>query len=285
MIGASWTGAISYLLSDFAFDTFTYLTPVNGVFWGMLGATICAFPFMVFSKKRRTKLIKTFKRDWKVLILISILTTIGALIWWYTIKQTSSGLVSLLGESRVLFVFILGVVFLKDKYVLKELLALSVALIGFIFISNLQGEITLWIAFLCMLSRVFYSLQSFIVKKYAPELHGPTFAFTRITFMVILVGAFYGIQQQITMIPLFLIGILTVALISAAIISKSLYFEAHNYLEMSKLNMYLILQSVFVLFGATFLLGHSLSFQKVFGATLILLGIALFYREQAKIST
>ena len=115
MVLASLTGGIAYLLSDFALDTYDTVDYINGFFWGALGAVIIATPFYFTKKSLRKNVKKTLKNDWKVLTLVSFLTFIGALIWWYTIAETSSGLVSLLGESRTLFVFILGVTFLKEK--------------------------------------------------------------------------------------------------------------------------------------------------------------------------
>jgi drug/metabolite transporter (DMT)-like permease len=58
------------------------------------------------------------------------------------------------------------------------------------------------------------------------------------------------------------------------------FFQAHKYLEVSKLNIFLLLQPVGVLIGTFLLFGDSISEQKIAGVILILGGGYFFVKNR-----
>ncbi len=285
MLSSTICGAAMYLVSDFLFHHFESVTPQNAVFWGSLGAIVLCTPYFFRSTKSRKKLQVCVQKHGNVLLSVSLITSFAAFLWWYTLEQTNSGIIALIGKSETIFAFILGVFFLKEKISLSEMLGILVALTGFVFLSTLKGEMSLFLVSLMLICRFLYALQSFLIKKFASDIDGFAFGFLRLILMLIFLGSFFGFQGKIEMIPILAIVTATSALMLNAIVAKMLYFEAHKYLKISKLNMFLILQPVFILFGAFIFFGDHISSQKMVGAALILGGLAYFSWEQGRLKT
>ena len=283
MLTSTLCGAAMYLVSDFLFRHFESITPQNAVFWGSLGAILLCVPYFFRSDKSRKKLQTCVLKHGNVLLFISIITSFAAFLWWYTLEQTNSGIIALIGKSETIFAFILGVFFLKEKISLREVFGILIALAGFVFLSTIKGEMSFFLVTLMLICRFLYALQSFVIKKFASDIDGFAFGFLRLILMLLFFGSIFGLQGKIEMIPVLAIITATSALMLNAIFAKMFYFEAHKYLEISKLNMFLILQPVLVLFGASFFFGDPISLQKMFGAVLVLGGLAYFSWEQVRI--
>ncbi len=266
-------GALMYLLSDLAFRTYPETTPQNAVFWGFLGSFIVASPYFLGIKSKREKTKTTIKRDGKVLLLTSFTTSLGVFLWFFVISNSSSGLVSLLSNSEVLFSLFLGCIFLHEKVSKKELGFMAVMVAGIIIISNLRGEITWELAGLIFMTRLLYALQSFFIKKLAPNIDGYSFGYLRTGIITILLGLIFyslGYLEPLDWRPW---GLFTVALMCNALLAKMFHFEAHKYLPISRLNFFLLLKPVLVLFGGYLLWQDPLSIQKIVGGVLILFGL------------
>lgn len=281
MLGSTFFGALMYLAGDFLFRRFEDITPENAAFWGYVGTLLVITPYFLRSHASRTKLKTCFEKDGKVLFLVSFLTAISSFLWWFALIRTNSGWLILFSKSDILFTFLLGVIFLKEKVTFRELLGIFIAGVGFFFLSTLEGEVTLWLVFLTLVCRFLYALQSFFIKKYAPGVDSSSFGFLRSVFILGFLGIAFGLFGKISFISFVPFLFATIALISGGIFSKILYFEAHNLLDISRLNIFLLLTPVFVLSGGYFLWGDHLSASNLGGATLVLGGILYFSLQRS----
>jgi len=280
MMGSVLTITVMYLFSDWMFIFFDELDPSNTMFWGIPGALIITAPFFVGTRRVRKGLISCAGQEAKTLLLVSFLTAIGAFLWWYTIEQTSSGIVALISKTEPIFALFLGVLFLGESIRRSEWLGIGIAFLGFLLISTLEGEVTLVLVVAILVSRFFYALQSFLVKKWSPNLDAYSFSYLRMCLLFLFTAPVFLLRGSIHQISFEALLSVSSAMILGGIIAKVFYFEAHNYLPISKLNMFLILQTALVVIGASLIFGDPLSLQKVLGTVLILTGLAYFYRVQ-----
>lgn len=272
--------ASSYIGLKYAFVHFKDLSPANASFWGMLGASLLGTPVFLRSKKSIKKLQDTIIRDGKILLLVSFITSFAAFLWFMALENTSLGPHSLLVKSSIVFAVILGVIFLKERIGSEQISGIALAITGIVLISTLAREVQLIYVMLVMLSSFIFALQSFFIRKYSPNINGKEFAYLRTILISLFLGSAFLIQKKLVLIPLDIFFVLSISVCMGALIGRALYFEAHKYLEISKLNIILLFEPVLLLTAGSFIFGEVISTKKITGAIFIILGLwLLVYRD------
>ncbi|MES0489977.1 MAG: DMT family transporter [Leptospirales bacterium] len=259
----------------YAFNQYPSLNPETGMVWGFIGALILVLPYYVTSSPARKRLIVSFKRDGWVILAISVLTSIGGVLWIFALKHAAAGVVSLLAKVIIVYSAIFGLIFLKERFTLIELSGFALLIPGVFLIATLESQVAPKAVAAVLVSAFIYAIQSLLVKKYAPQLHGMEFTYLRAICMVILFGTIFVLLGRVIFIPIEVVFILGTVSVSGMMLGRALYFEAHKYLEISKLNSAMLIEPVIVLVAAFFLLGEPLDAKKVYGGLFILVGLWL----------
>lgn len=276
MLAYSFFAANAFVMVD-VLNTHFDVSIYNAFFWGFLGALSISTPLLFSQKHNRENMQISFQKYWKVLLLVSFISTISGILWFWAIAESSSGITALLGKMDAIWALVLGIMFLGERIRFLEVPGLLVAFFGLFLISNLKGEVTPFLTLAMVGISLFYALQSFLVKRYAPQAEGIPFAFLRGLMMLVFMGIFFGIQGEISFISLPAFIVLTTSQLSGLIISRTMFFEAHKYLDISRLNMFHILVPVFVLILSKILIPETpISLQKIMGAICILGGLAIY---------
>ncbi len=283
MFGFAFFAMLAYLTLDYTFRNYPEVDAQNAIFWGFIGGSLLVTPFKLSHAKFRKNLKKTTQNHGKLLLAIAFITTIGALLWFQSVKMAGSGFVALLSQSEVLWAFFLGIIFLKEKISVKEFIGIFLAIWGIFFISTLEGKSSLFAAALVLSSKLFYAGQSFLVKKYGKDLETFSFTYVRAILLSIIIGIFISIQKELSIFPLPALFLLALSQVFGIFLGRYCYFEAHKLLPISKLNVFLFLEPVLVLIGGYILFGDTVSGQKLLGATLIIGGLLFFVHEQVKL--
>lgn len=284
MFATTFLVAVAYLCTDYVFRNFPKISPESAAFWGFNSASIIGLLFLVSSGHLRARTVKMLRSHSRILFIVSLLTSIGGLLWFLAMRDGSSGLISLLGKSQMLWAFLLGIFFLGERIRLRELPGLILALIGISLISTLKGELAPVVIGAMLTFALIQAIQSFAVKKYAPNVDGVVFAIVRAVLMTLFLDILLLIFFEVSTPPLSALIILAIGQICGLILARMFYFSAHNLLPISKLNIVILFDPILILFGTWLIFGDELSGQKLFSATLILSGLALFTREQFRLS-
>lgn len=269
-----------YLVNDYVFRNFKAVSVTNVVFWGWLGANIILSPVFLGTKNARQKLKNEILSYGKLALSVSILTSIGGFLWFLAMSESNSGVISLLEKSDVIFIFILGVIFLREKIMIKEIIPMIISIMGLFLISNLKGEISSLGVFAILFGQFLYSVQSFLIKKFGQKMNSFYFSYVRSVLMLFFTGIFFIILGKIEIIPLNVITILTIAQVFGVFLARYLFFEAHKFLPISKLSFLMLSESILTLIGAFIIFGDAVSTQKFIGGFLVLIGLLFFLREQ-----
>ncbi len=275
-------GVIAFLTVKYVFLIDPTISPLNAIFWGFLGATIVAGIFIGGNKKER-KLLKKEWHDHKKLILsISIITSLGVILWAYSMKLASAGSVGLIGKVDVLMALALGSLFLGEKFSRQTIIGTIIALGGLYLVVNLPSEIPLLVVGMVVFMRFLYSMQSFLVKKFGQNLRGISFTFWRLMimtsflFITTLITGTFNIPSKI------ILGILLASQIFGAYIGRILYFEAHKYLGIGHINLLSLAQPVLLLIGAWIFLSEPMPLQKIIGAAILIFGLFIIILEKSE---
>ena len=247
--------------------------PENVAFWGMGGAFLLIHPYFLFLSAPRGRIITSIKRDGKIITILAILSTLGAYLWLSGLKLLGAGPVSLLAKSQILFSAFFGILLLKERLTAFEITGIAIALPGIYFISALPGETKLAHSSVILFSALIYSFQSMLVKRFAKNLHGAEFTFLRAGLMTIFFGIIFHTQGSLTIPPVSQILFLGFVSVSGLMLGRSFYYEAHKYLDISRLGIGMLFEPVFVLFLSFFILAEQFTSEKIYGAVLILTGL------------
>ncbi len=268
--------SITYIFLDIAFSNYWEIDAWLWLFYWMLWSIILSAPFFLFSKNNIYKIRSTTKNHWKVLLFIWLTTAIFGLMWAMAIKDWWSWPVWLLSKVDVIFTFLLWVLLLNEKVNYKEIIWLIIAIIWFWFIAFLKWEISLFAVFLIVGWKFIFSFQSFVTKKYAQWLNWFSFAYIRMILSCLFLFPLILFQWKFSPIPIPALIFLIISQVCWSFIWKIYYFEAHNYLDISKLNTALLLTPVVVLILAYFIFWDQVSIQKFTWAVLIILWLFIF---------
>ena len=273
-------GIVAYLTMDKVFMMDTSLSPITAMFWGFLGASLTAGFSLSLRKKTRQLTIEEFKTHGKLIATISIITSIGAMMWAWSMREATAGSVGLLSKADVILSLAIGAIFLNEKFTKQSLLGAAISLVGLGFIANLPKEISFTVVVVILVMKSLYALQSYMVKKSGQTLKGIPFTFWRVSIMTgfLLLGAIATNSLSIPAWPV--LTLLFVSQLFGAYIGRVCYFEAHKYLGIGKLNLLSLTQPVFLLLGAWLLLDEPMPAQKLIGAAIILSGILLIALEK-----
>lgn len=258
-------------------------SPQNVAFWGMFGSVIIVMPFFLFSKMSRQRISISVRRDGRLIFVIAVLSTLATYLWLVGLQKLSAGPVSLISKSQIIFSAVIGAIFLKERFTLFEIMGIFLAIAGVVLISTLGEEVALDGIFLILFSELLFSFQSMLVKKYAPDLSGIEFTLLRAILMVIFYFIIFYLRGELDFLPYYRIFYLSAATVFGLMIGRALYYEAHKYLEISKLSTGMLFEPVFVLIASFLLLGEVLSLKKMEGSFLILLGLWMTARKNIQL--
>lgn len=272
--------SLGYLAIKYVYLHYPTVNPTNAAFWGFLGATMITAPFFLFVPKLNKRLRAATQHHGQTMLAITILSALGPLLWFWALSHTSAGALGVINKSQFLFVFLLGTIFLHERLHWRELLGIACAIIGLIMLSQLHGEVSL-LGFGLGLSAAFlYALQSFLIKRYIPDVDGLSLAFGRAIVVSTLFGLVLVCTNSVSVPPLIVTAIITLNALAGMIIGRMFYFSAHNHLPITKLNFIALIEIVFILLGAYLFFDESLSLLKIAGSICIAGGAAIFLLSQ-----
>lgn len=260
------------------------LSPEIAALFGIGFAFLIVTPYFLISKKRRTKVFTTISRDGHILTLGTISNAIGIVLYYYALKQTDLGPAAILIKTTVLYNVLLGVFFLGERLKSREFLGIAIAILGIYMISTLEGQIKVLSAFCILLSAFLFAIQSYMIKKYIPEILGLEYAYLRL-FLLSVFFLFYSLYIGSFQIPeISIIVILGLFSLLGYFLGRAFYFEAHNYLPISKLNATLLIEPIFLMFVGILFMKEPIDSQKFIGAGFILIGLYLivFHKRKEK---
>ena len=242
------------------------------------GAFLLALFFLGWRRDFWKRVIPSVKNHYIAMLSVGITIAIGIFLLFFSVINSSAGSTSLLERTQLLFIIFLGVVFLKERLNKKQILGIIISLIGFIGISTFPSDLSSLVICAIISAAFLYSLQSFIVKKYVPDVDGLVFSFVRagIVSIILLVVflIFEGINAPFPSISESIL--LALAGFFGAFISRYFYFEAHNLLPISFLNIFMLLEAVVVVLGEMLFFNFvPFSWTKIIAGSIILSGIGI----------
>lgn len=252
--------------------------------WGWGSAMVLAtLGFYIPVKSQRLSLFSDLKAHLSFFTVISVLTVINGVTWFYGMSQINGGVVALIDQNVLVWTFLLGALFLGERFSWRQLSAIGVTLIGLGIVSSLKGEVTT-LGVVCLLTcGLSIATQSLLIKLYAKPFNALALTFWR-------GWAMFLVSWAICLsLGLFSWNIEPIAWVSIAFaqffglfLGRAAFIKAHEYLPMSQLSFLMLGIPVFSLLGSFVLLNEPLGPQKLIGAVVMLCGLAWFISRRAR---
>lgn len=274
-----------YILLDYGFQHYPSVNPESALFFGGTAALLCVVPVWLLRKSHRDAARQTISKHARLLLITGLLSTVSVTLWQWAMLLMRPDMVVLIGNSEIIFAFLLGVLVLGEKTSVRELAALVVAIVGIWLVASVRLEAEWLPVIYVLVASLFLALQSFLVKRHTDNIDGLAFSVLRTVLIVSLVGAFGLITEKLVPLSLPELVIFGTAQAIGFIGWRIFYFNAHNYLPISKLNPALMLVPVLVLLVSWAALGIPVTFEKMLGAVLIIGGLFFFSREQLRLKS
>lgn len=249
-----------------------------GVYWFGMGILWLTIYLTIRGKLK--DIGKITRKSFYQLLILALLEMFGTLFFFLSIKTLSNpAIVSFLANINPLFVTILGIILLKERFNTIEFAGMFVILAGAIIIS-LQGTESINTIFIpgveyVLIAGFLYSIAVIIAKKQVKHVDASILALSRIIMLFVFsVGSllYFGLNLNIPSSALFNI---TIGSILGPFLTATFGYLALSHIEASKTAMVRSIRSLFVLVGAYVYFGSFPTTVQILGGVLTITGVIL----------
>ena len=273
-LGASIALANSFVFSKAALNEVTMIQ--FGIIWFGLGV-FWNLLFVLYSSKGRIFKRSTNRGFW-VNGIIALLEAVATGIFYIAImKVENPTIVSFVGNIGPIFVTILGITLLKERFNWIELLGIAVTITGIIVI-NYSGNISFKNLLIdgtehVVIASLLFSIAAIIARKYNERINSARLSIQRALLLFLgFVFLFILSPQSLSISGKAFLNI-SIGSILETLITIVLAYEAFKYIEATRNSLVISTKSLFVLLGA-FLYFHILpTTVQVAGGILTILGV------------
>ncbi len=242
-------------------------------------ASVMYIVFFVFNKK---KSFASIARNWKVVLVIGALATIGSMFWSYAIFYSGPNKVSFIFQFNTVFTVFLGVAILKENFRKIEIIGVFTAILGVLILTYSSNELNFLSTVIALVSALCYSLANLIAKLNVKKIDPMALAGGR-SFIIFLLFLLYSITTNKiqTNIPNIAFGYAFLGALTGAFIGFTFFYKA---LEKIKISKVISIRSVDPLFTTIFsflILSIIPTANQLLGGILVIIGIVILslYRE------
>ncbi|HSE83462.1 MAG TPA: DMT family transporter [Thermodesulfobacteriota bacterium] len=269
LVSTAFFTALSYIFGKAVNND---LNPETVTFFWFFGAFFFSIFGVLLFPSQRTEL-RYLRKYTAIFLWSSVVTAIGAALWIISLRTIGPPLTSFLMKSQTLFTLLLGIVFLGERLNRGETFGIILTIAGGVIVAYQEEGYLILGTLVALLSALFYSVLSFLVKKIAQDLNMLTVATLR-AFGVSAVAIIYLLVTQRFEMPglkdlLFMIlGGLT-----GAYIAKASQFQSIKLLDVSHSTAVMPMESLFVVIFSYFFFHDLPPVIKLIGGTAIIIGV------------
>lgn len=280
LVGTAFFTALSYVFGKAVNKD---LNPETVIFFWFFGAFFFSIFAVMLIPSQRTEL-RYLRNYVTIFVLSSIVTAIGAALWIFSLRTIGPPLTSFLMKSQTLFSLLLGIMFLGERLNKGETIGIMLTIAGGVIVAYQEEGYLILGTFMALLSAFFYSLLSFLVKKFAQDLNMLTVANLRALGVAIVVFVYLIITERFQTPGLRDLVFMAFGGLTGAYIAKASQFQSIKLLDVSHSTAVMPLESLFVVLFSYFIFQDLPSVIKLIGGAGIIIGVVflvIFRGERA----
>ncbi len=234
-------------------------------------STIGSFALLAVTGKIR-KIRTLLAKFWKPLLLIGVLNGGSATLWFYLLGLMGPSLLSFLLRFSTIFMIVMGIVFLKERFSKLEIVGGATMIAGTFIVSYSNGNfILIGISLAMILSVIFASIQ-FLNKMYIKEIDPLVINALRVLFTFATIFLIAPWMTELRIPSTTALGWIALSSVSAGIIGFLLNYKALELIDLSKTAVIQSLQPFVVVVYSLFILGSVPSGLQMIGGFVIVAG-------------
>jgi len=249
LVGTAFFTALSYVFGKAVNKD---LNPETVIFFWFFGAFFFSIFAVMLIPSQRTEL-RYLRNYVTIFVLSSIVTAIGAALWIISLRTIGPPLTSFLMKSQTLFSLLLGIMFLGERLNKGETIGIMLTIAGGVIVAYQEEGYLILGTFMALLSAFFYSLLSFLVKKFAQDLNMLTVANLRALGVAIVVFVYLIITERFQAPGLRDLVFMAFGGLTGAYIAKASQFQSIKLLDVSHSTAVMPLESLFVVLFSYFI--------------------------------
>ncbi len=252
-----------------------------GIIWNLI---------YIFIKGKQSKFKELSNKSIKGLLAIALFEMFGTLFFFLSIKTVSNpAVVSFLANINPLYVTVLGIIFLRERFNKIETIGMTILLTGAVIISikgsNLVEGIFVQGVQYVLISGFLFSVASVLAKKQITHVDPSILALSRIIllFMFSIASLFYLNLDFVISATAF--SNIAIGSILGPFLAATLGYMSLMYIEVSKAAMVRSVRSLFVLLGAYIYFGIFPGVWQIVGGLTTILGVVLISTGKLKLKS
>lgn len=270
---ATVAGSTVYIFSKAALDLVSLAQ--FGVYWFAMAIGWNSLFALSSKKTRRFKAIT--KNSIKILILLGMIEIIATASFFASISVAVNPTIpSFLKNMEYIFVTLMGVVLLHERFTRIEILAVILTIAGALTISYQKGS-TLESFFtgssgFMLVATIFYGVRTIIVKKNIEIITPTMLAINRSIFLFVFALAMLVIYKQGLSIPTYALIMILLGSFAGPFLTSLSQYNALKYIEASRTAIIQSTTAMFVLISAYLVFGRFPLLYQIVGGILTIAG-------------
>jgi len=279
---ATICGSLVYLFSKAALNEvsipqFGFYWFLTAIFWNSLMA---AHPKGGFSVKALTR------KDYRTLLYIGLIEIVATTSFYAAIKVSlNPAIPSFLRNLEYLFVSVLGMVMLKERYGKVGMMGAFLTLSGAFIISirpSAAGSFITATSGLMLLSTIFYAVRTILAKIHIREISPVVLAINRAVFLFLFALIFMLATGYSFRIPATAAVNIAIGAFVGPFLTSIFQYSALRYIEASRAVVVQSTTGFFVLIGALLMFGSLPAPVQIAGGLVTMAGVVLMMRKGLK---
>jgi drug/metabolite transporter (DMT)-like permease len=269
--------AAALLITDslhfvFARMLLPHISPGVSAMYVLAIATVEVGAFGLLRRKLR---LGTFARHMWLFLALGLLVGSSTNMNYEAVAFIDPGTASLLGKTSILFGLVFGLLWLREKLTLRQVVGSLIAMVGVIVVTFQPGDYLRLGSLLLLASTLAYALHAALAKRYGSQIEFLDFFFFRLLcttgalFLISLVRGALVWPSGTAWLLLILVGTVDV------VVSRTLYYMVLRRSKLSVFNIVLTVSPVVTIAWSLLLFGTVPTAQQIIGGAAVILGVLL----------
>ena len=282
-LGAAIALANSFIFSKAALNEISMLQ--FGLIWFAMG-TVWNLGYIFFSSNRKA-ILQLKKTAFWAIFVVAILEAVASGLFYIAIQKVENpAIVAFVGAMGPVFVTLMGIIILKEKYKPYQLAGIVIALVGVVILAYnkqavSQGILIPGTEYVLMASFLF-AIATITARKFRDGINPALLALLRagMLFMAFVVLAVYfSIELTVSSSALLNMGI---GSFLEGLLTMVFAYNALKYIEAAKTSLLISTKSIFVLLSAWLFLHVFPANYQLFGGALTIVGVIMLNWKKTK---
>ena len=251
------------------FLEYTNPETLNVLWFGIAFLVAAAFLLL----RNRAETVTLFKKNWKDGVIVGGANALAAAFWFQSISLAGPTATAFIVRFSTIFIIILGILFLKEKLHLHDIVGMLIAIAGALTISFGNGDYLKAGTMVALAASLAIAVHQVLSKAYAKNVNPLMLVCVRSFYTALFLLIYALIFSKLETFPISQLGSLSAGIVINAVVGFVFFYKALELIDVSKVAIIRTLDPFIVVIYA-FIAFHTFpSLSQFWGGTLVVVGV------------